>query len=77
MKEKNISIFGYESLMDKVINNTEKMLAVNSKSNLSIAYKSAKDYIDFFEKRTDLTDGMKEDLLRCQRYCEIIDSIKS
>ena len=77
MKEKSVSIFEYESLMNKVVNNTERMIAANSKANLSIAYKSAKGYIDFFGKRKYLTDEMKKDLHMCLQYCAIIDGIKS
>ncbi|MEG0898379.1 MAG: hypothetical protein RSF40_01535 [Oscillospiraceae bacterium] len=66
---------GYDSLMNKVITHTDKMISVNSKERLALGYKKAKDYISFFKDRNDLTPIMKTDLETCVRYCEIIESL--
>lgn len=67
---------GYDALMDKVINNTEKMCAANSKERLSLGYMPAQKYISFFDGRSDLNDTMKCDLARCKQYCAIIDALQ-
>lgn len=65
--------------MDEVINNTDRMVAVNPVDKLALGYKAAKQFISDFEKwrKEYPVDSFLKDFERCKRYCEIIDGLKA
>ena len=68
----------YDLLIDKVIENRNKIVEKNSVDKLALGYRAAKKFLEEAKKwrKKDLTESILADIERCRKYCGIIDELR-
>lgn len=70
---------GYDTLMERLVNNTEKMVSSNPVETLALGYKAAKQFIADVEGwgKKYPVDIFLADFERCKKYCKTIEALRA